>query len=58
MKLYKFAVHNWKNDFGAFWVYKKFPSAYLADRWAMKISFGIKNSPYMVVFIPDEVQEI
>lgn len=50
MKLYKFAVHNWKNDMPAFWVYKRFPSAYDADRWAMRISFKKPDSMYHVIF--------
>ena len=55
MKTYKFSAKNWKSDTGIpFWIYKKFPSAYLADRWAARISFEIKNSPYMVWLIPGE----
>lgn len=50
MKKYKFAVKNWKNDYAIpFWFYKEFPSAYYADRYAMRISFQKKNSPYMVI---------
>lgn len=52
MKTYTFCVHNWKSGNRAFWLRKSFSSAYIADRWAMKLSFGSKNSPYMVVFIP------
>lgn len=53
MKTYKFGVKNWKCDTAEpFWFYKKFPSAYYADRWAMKMTFGIKGSPYMVWLIP------
>ena len=49
-KIFKFAVKNWKCDTAQpFWYYKRFPSAYAADKWAMKISFKIKNSPYMVI---------
>lgn len=51
MKTYKFAVSNWKNPvWSGFWFYKRFPSAYEADRWAMRITFGKKNSMYNVVF--------
>lgn len=55
MKTYKFGVKNWKNDLPAFWFYKRFPSAYLADRYAMRVSFekGGK-SPYMVWLVPGE----
>ena len=52
MKTYKFGVKNWKNDLPGFWMYKKFPSAYAADRWATRISFEKKNSSYMVWLIP------
>lgn len=48
-KTFKFAVHNWKSGGIPFWVYKKFPSAYAADRWASRITFTAKNSPYIVV---------
>ena len=54
MKRYKFAINNWKNDLPGFWVYKEFPSAYEADRWAMRISFQKRNSMYMVVFCAGE----
>lgn len=56
---YKFAVRNWKNDFSApFWFYKEFPSAYLADRYAMRLTFKKQNSPYMVIFqAGEEFQE-
>ena len=50
MKTYVFAVHNWKSDNRAFWLYKRFPSAYAADRWAVRMTFSTKNSPYCVVF--------
>ena len=50
MKLYKFAISNWKSGSAkSFWYYKAFPSAYLADRWATKITFQLKGSPYMVI---------
>ena len=55
MKLYKFAVHNWKNPvYSAFWVWKAFPSAYYADQWAMRISFKKPDSMYLVSFRPGE----
>lgn len=51
MKTYKFAVSNWKNPvWSGFWVYKRFPSAYEADRWAMRITFKKRNSMYNVIF--------
>lgn len=54
MKTYRFAVHNWKNPYHtAFWIYKKFRSAYDADRWAMRISFQKKNSMYLVSLVPE-----
>lgn len=57
MKIYTFAVHNWKADYGkAFWLKKRFPSAYAADRWATRITFKAKNSPYMVSLIPGSEQ--
>ncbi len=57
MKTYKFAIHNWKANYGkAFWLYKRFPSAYAADRWATRITFKAKNSPYMVVFCAGDEQ--
>lgn len=53
MKLYTFAVHNWKSDISKpFWLYKRFPSAYAADRWAVRLSYKVKGSPYMVIFCP------
>ena len=53
MKLYTFAVHNWKSDISKpFWLYKRFPSAYAADRWATRLSFAVKKSPYMIIFCP------
>lgn len=56
-KTYKFGVKNWKSDTALpFWVYKEFPSAYDADRWAMRISFSAKNSPYMVWIVPNEYE--
>lgn len=55
MKKYKFGVKNWKNDLPAFWLWKSFPSAYLADRYAMRVSFGKQGkSMYMVWLIPGE----
>ena len=49
MKTYRFAVSNWKNpQWSGFWFYKKFPSAYEADQYAMRISFRKKNSMYLV----------
>lgn len=50
--LYKLGAKNWKGDGPAFWIFKRFPSTYAADRWAMRMTFGIKNSPYMVWLIP------
>lgn len=52
MKLYKFGAVNWKADGRPFWIRKRFPSAYAADRWAMRVTFSAKNSPYMVWLIP------
>ena len=58
MKKYKFAVKNIKNDYDIpFWFYKKFRSAYDADRYAMRVSFK-KNSPYMVIFCAGEEIEV
>ena len=55
MKMYKFAVINWKNDMAfPFWVYKQFPSAYYADQWAMRITFKKRNSMYNVIFCAGE----
>ena len=49
MKLYKFAIHNWKSDINRpFYIRKAFPSAYAADRWATRISYK-SNGPYMVI---------
>lgn len=49
--LYTFAIHNWKADNAkAFWIKKEFPSAYAADRWASRLTFKVKNNPYIVVF--------
>lgn len=54
MKTYRFAVSNWKNpQWSGFWFYKKFPSDYEADRWAMRISFKKKNSMYLVSLMDD-----
>ena len=59
MKWYKFGVNNWKNDLPAFWFYKRFPSAYLADRYAMRVSFGKGGkSMYHVWLIHDEEDEV
>ena len=50
MKYYKFAVKNWKSDCNCpFWFYKKFPSAYHADRYATRLTYQVKNCPYMVI---------
>ena len=57
MKIYKFGAANWKSGLPGFWVYKKFESAYQADRWATRVSFKIKGSPYMVWLIPGEEVE-
>lgn len=55
MKTYKFAVYNWKNDMNrAFWFYKRFPSAYEAGRWAMRVTFKKPNSMYNVIFFAGE----
>ena len=43
MKTYKFAVHNMTSG-NSFWFYKKFSSAYYADRWAMNMTFSNKNN--------------
>ena len=50
MKTYKFAVHNWKSGMPGFWVYKKFPNSYEADKWATRVTFKKPNSQYMVGF--------
>ena len=51
---YKFKARNWKNDDAIpFHFYRQFPSEYLADRYAMRVSFA-RNSPYTVVFQPGE----
>lgn len=58
MKTYKFAVSNWKNPvWSCFWVYKRFPSAYYADQWAMRITFKKRGSMYHVVFCAGEETE-
>ena len=55
MKKYKFAAKNWKNDYAIpFWFFKSFPSAYAADRYAMRVSFEKRNSPYMIIFCAGE----
>lgn len=43
-KTFDILVRNWKSD-NAFHIFKKFPSAYAADRWCAKIILA-KNSPY------------
>lgn len=43
MKTYRFAVHNMTSG-NSFWFYKKFSSAYYADRWAMNMTFRNKNN--------------
>lgn len=57
MKKYKFAVHNCRNNSTAFWFYKSFPSAYYADRYAMRVSFGKKTSNYIVAFCAGEEEQ-
>ena len=50
MKKFRFAVRNWKSDTAKlFWFYKDFPSAYFADRYAMRISFNNPKSSYFVI---------
>lgn len=50
MKLYKFAVKNWKSDINRpFYIRKAFPSAYSADRWAIRITYETKGSQYLVI---------
>lgn len=56
-KSYKFGIHNWKSGNKGFWFYKRFPSAYMADRWATKISFEKKDSNYMIWLCPGEEKE-
>ena len=57
MKIYKFAGHNWKSDTARpFWLYKAFPSAYHADRYAMRITFQKPGSPYHIIFCAGEEQ--
>ena len=53
--LYKFGVKNWKGDGPAFWIRKRFDSPYAADRWAMRLTFSARNSPYMVWLIVSEI---
>lgn len=43
-KTFDILVRNWKSD-NAFHIFKKFPSAYAADRWCARIILA-KNSPY------------
>ena len=49
MKQYRFAVHNMVTDH-SFWFYKRFRSAYDADRWAMRLTFRTKaNTLYNII---------
>lgn len=48
MKMYNFTVINLKNN-SSFCLHKRFPSAYSADCWAMRVSYKKKNSPYLVI---------
>lgn len=43
-KTFDILVRNWKSD-NAFHIFKRFPSAYAADRWCARILLA-KNSPY------------
>ena len=53
-KPYKFGAKNWKSDVGrTFYFYKLFPSAYLADRYATRLMFDVKNCPYNVWLIAE-----
>lgn len=52
MKEYLFGYYNWKADGKTKYFWKRFRSAYYADRYAMRISFQAKNSPYQVFLIP------
>ena len=52
MKTYKFKIINWKDDH-YFFMARKFPSAYYADRYASRILLA-KNSPYICVFLAGE----
>ncbi len=55
MNSYVLGVRNWKSG-SVFFIRKNFYSAYHADRYAMRISFSAKNSPYLVWLVPcDEV---
>ena len=48
LKSYKFTAHNWKNPIARpFAFYKRFYSAYYADRWASRFIVSSK-SPYIV----------
>ena len=50
MKTYLFTIINWKSDNNKpFYIRKAFPSVYLADRWATRITFEKKGSPYSVI---------
>lgn len=54
MKSYKFHATNWKSSTArTFTFYRKFPSAYYADRWASRILTKPK-SPYIVTLCPGE----
>ena len=44
MAKFDILVRNWKSD-NAFHLFKRFPSAYAADRWCARIILA-KNSPY------------
>lgn len=53
-KSYKFHATNWKSSTArTFTFYRKFPSAYYADRWASRI-FTKPKSPYIVTLCPGE----
>jgi hypothetical protein len=57
MKEYVFGYYNWKEYGPTKYFKKQFRSAYYADRYAMRISFQAKNSPYMVFLIPGEEEK-
>ena len=55
MKLFKFAVHNWKSDLNfPFWFYKEFPSAYEATKWADRITFNPKSQYHVIACYGEE----
>ena len=55
MPTYTLGVRNWKSDNAkTFFIRKQFPSAYLADRYAMRISFEIPQSQYLMWLVPEE----